>query len=347
MSGFTLTNDKYCPNVTFDSEKGYLSLEYLISTGADWISVVVTQYQKKFNSTEIFAINRTSPIYGPYYTYETASDDSIKNIINKAHNRGLKVMIKPQIDLTEDDKFWRGDIGINFTSTQWDQWFNSYTNMIMRYIEIAEEHNVEMFSVSCELIEASHQEKHWRELVSKIRGKYHGIVTNSANWGYLNATGGEETNITYWDIFDVIGVDAYYPLNISNTTLDVNEISLAWKPIIERLYNLSVFWNRKVLLTEIGYCSGDCTRGHNSSTFDQLRQAALYHGSFRAMEPYRDWFLGYFWWAWSTDPAQGGLDDNCIGINMKPAEDVVRYFYQTTHAKIPPPPFPAVCACTV
>ena len=33
-------------------------------------------------------------------------------------------MLKPQIDLTEDDKFWRGDIGINFTTVQWDQWVN-------------------------------------------------------------------------------------------------------------------------------------------------------------------------------------------------------------------------------
>ena len=44
-----------------------------------------------------------------------------------------------------------------------------------------------------------------------------------------------------------------------------------------------------LVLTEIGYCSGSCKRGESSSTFDQLRQAALYNAAFRAMTPYRDW----------------------------------------------------------
>jgi hypothetical protein len=52
--------------------------------------------------------------------------------------------------------------------------------------------------MSCELISASNQETHWRELISEVRGVYNGQLTDAANWGYLNATGGEETNKTWW-----------------------------------------------------------------------------------------------------------------------------------------------------
>ena len=57
--------------------------------------------------------------------------------------------------------------------------------MIMRYVDIAQEKNVEMISASCELIEASKQEKHWRSLVALMRTKYSGLITNSANWVFF------------------------------------------------------------------------------------------------------------------------------------------------------------------
>lgn len=35
---------RYCPNVTFGSDKAALSLQHLASTGANYVSIVVTQY---------------------------------------------------------------------------------------------------------------------------------------------------------------------------------------------------------------------------------------------------------------------------------------------------------------
>jgi hypothetical protein len=60
--------------------------------------------------------------------------------------------------------------------------------MIMHYVDLAVETNVEMISASCELIRASKEEKHWRSLVSLMRTKYSGLITNSANWvfNFLN-----------------------------------------------------------------------------------------------------------------------------------------------------------------
>lgn len=49
----------------------------------------------------------------------------------------------------------------------------------------------------------------------------------------------------------------------------------------------------------------------------------------------------------STDPAQGGPTDDCIGINYKPAMNVVRNFYESRFPILPRPPYGPVCACTV
>ena len=128
---------------------------------------------------------KKNEIVTDYYTYVTASDDSLKKIIERIHERGLRVMLKPQIDLTEDPKFWRGQIGVNFTSSEWDEWFGSYEKMILHYAHLAEQTHVEMLSVSCELVVASKQADHWRKVVKTIREKYHGLLTDSANWGWL------------------------------------------------------------------------------------------------------------------------------------------------------------------
>lgn len=50
-----------------------------------------------------------------YYTFVTQTDDAVRAAIKYAHSLGMKVMLKPHIDLLRDNKpsgrFWRGDIG--------------------------------------------------------------------------------------------------------------------------------------------------------------------------------------------------------------------------------------------
>jgi hypothetical protein len=67
---------------------------------------------------------------------------------------------------------------------------------LLHYATLAQETNVELFSLSCELIAASKRDTEWRALAAQVRTVFHGLLTDAANWGYLNATGGEETNKT-------------------------------------------------------------------------------------------------------------------------------------------------------
>jgi len=185
---------RYCPNVTFDDAKSMQSLYHLQTTGANWVAIVVTQYQHKHNSTIIFPLYE--PLVTPYYTYLTATPQALATVILQAHSMGLKVMLKPHVDITDDPEYWRGQIGLGFKPEQWELWFASYRTMLLEYANLAQQLGVEMFSVSCELIEASKQDAHWRRLIADVRKVYHGPLVSSANWGWLNATGGEETNKT-------------------------------------------------------------------------------------------------------------------------------------------------------
>ncbi len=96
------------------------------------------------------------------------------------------------------------------TQNQWNQWFLSYELYIMQYVEIAQMSDVEMLSVSTELVTPSTQETFWRGLVPKIRGIYNGILTDAANWSPPGQNSGESVLKKWWDIVDIIGCDEYY-----------------------------------------------------------------------------------------------------------------------------------------
>ena len=198
-AGMTLTNGKYCPNVTYSSNLTDISLEHIVSIGTNAISIVVTQYQEKHNTTDIFPLYPPNQVYTPKYTFVTATDNELSYVINKSHEYGLTVMLKPHIDLTNDTNgMWRGDIGIGFNDTQWDIWFENYSKFILYYAELASNLSVEIFSVSCELTEVSKQTKHWQKLIPQIRAKFESytqrglnpvLLTSSANWSPPNGTG--------------------------------------------------------------------------------------------------------------------------------------------------------------
>lgn len=150
MSGITFTGGRYCPNVTVGSPAAQRSLRHLASTGANWVAIVVTQYQWAVNSTAIFPLHSSTVVNDTtshYYEFVTLATEEVRAAIRQAHGLGLKVML---IDLLRDNKpvgrFWRGDIGgcpegmppgphppagvTPFTAEQWTAWFQSYSQFL-------------------------------------------------------------------------------------------------------------------------------------------------------------------------------------------------------------------------
>lgn len=352
MAGVTFTGGRYCPNVSVASAA---SLRRLASTGATWVSLVVTQYQHSVNATSIFPLydGRAVPDPGGYYEFVTIGEAALRDAIRTARSLGLKVMLKPHVDLLytgckegyarcspgHNGLYWRGDIGgcypqdafdAPFGEREWGAWFASYEAFLLPYAALAEEEGVDMLSVNCELYCPNRQEARWRRVVAAVRGAYSGLLT-------LSAISGFEGEVTWWDALDVIGSDAYYDHGGATTEA---QLVASWQRPLAALAALAGRFGKPFAFTEVGMCSGQCSRSHRPSLADYEWQATQYAAVFRATES-QPAFLGAFWWNWDSDPGAFDADD-CLTPQGKPAELVLRRFYRATQ---PMPPFLGTASC--
>ena len=136
-----------------------------------------------------------------------------------------------------------------------------------------------------------------------------------------------------------------WPFN-STFPVTVENAVIAWQPVVGQLHNLSTTWNRDVIFTEIGYCSGKNGCNDNQGSPDkQVQMETLYNGTFMVWNESVTWFKGIFWWNWVSDNAYGGNDTGCMTPSYKPSENVIRYYYEATKQPPPPPNYSAVCTC--
>ena len=289
---------------SYISEAAPETVEWIKSLGSNWISIVIPCYMDDLSSTVIDCDNNPN----------SPTDSEIRNIIYLSHLSGLKVMLKPHVDVWGWK--WRGDIGFD-TEAEWLAWFSSYEEFILRYARIANESGVEYFVIGTEFLKASHRENDWRNIISLIRNEYSGKITYAANHS------GEETNITWWDALDAIGIDAYYPIS-DNPNDTYEDYLLTWNIIRENLETLSYRWNKPIILTEIGYQSRDgaaITPWFTDGKSDPQEQADCYRA---VLENLKDvnWLIGIFWWNVMIDD-----NDRDFSINEKQAEDIVKYYY--------------------
>ena len=231
------------------------SLDELALTNASWISLLVTGYQDTIHTT---AIDYTGP--------GTPNDASLERIIAHAHGKGLKVMLKPHVDLADDSAHYRGEIGPDFTAADWAAWFASYRPFILHYAEMAERTACELFCVGCELGTTAVHAEEWRAIVAAVRGVYSGRLTYADNQVEYAPDA-----ITWWDAVDFIGQDAYPTLTpIVEPT--VGDLMAGWVPFRAKLQALAERWDKPLILTEIGCRS---VAGGAQNPWDWQRQGAV------------------------------------------------------------------------
>jgi hypothetical protein len=295
-----------------------LSLQALQSTGANWIALIVTGYQDSIASTSIDRTHASTP-----------TDADLVHAIDQAHSLGLKVMLKPHVDLFNEvpGGHWRGDIGRAFSNeTQWAAWFRAYQGFIDHYAALAQAHGVEQFCIGTELLGTTHRADDWRAVAARVRTIYTGPIV------YAALKDGEEVSITWWDAVDYIGVDGYYRLNTDvGIHPTVEQLEAAWAKPRQILAGLAARYNKPVLLTEIGYRSyhGCTIQPWDSwvvSDVDMEEQANAYEAAFRQLY-HQPWLHGIFWWTWLPNRFESGPCDTGFTPYLKPAENVLRRWY--------------------
>ncbi|MGW6564846.1 glycoside hydrolase family 113 [Streptomyces sp. NPDC054975] len=285
-------------------------LRHIADVGAGWVQITPTWFQAGSDADEIIRAPAGA-------AWQTPDDAGMREVIALAHERGLKVLLKPHVDLPGGES--RNHIRPRDHAT----WFASYTAFITHYADMAARTGVEQFAVGTELTGVSGERDKWLDVIRAVRDRYPGPLVYAANHD-------EYHQVAFWDAVDMIGIDAYWPLS-TQPTRDVRALQRSWRPIREDLAAFAAEHERPILFTEAGYASqrGSTTAPYSwtiSTTPDEAEQAAGYEALFASFRN-ESWWAGVFWWAWDVLP-RGSLDAALdYTLRGKTAEEVVRRWW--------------------
>jgi len=253
-------------------------LDALVELGVTHVEIIPTWYQTD---------PEAPPTIEPGVSGRTASDDSMRQAIDAAHDRGLAVVLKPHIDLTSGAP--RNEID----PSDEQAWFDTYIEMTSQYGRRAEETGVEQFIVGTELSGTSKATASWKTVIDRLRRVYSGPVGYAANFD-------EYQQVKFWDAVDFIGIDAYWPLAEASTD-DLATLMAAWSPIRAELTEMAARWNRPIIFTEAGYGSyagATVTPFFGSAGPESEAEQAAAYEALLATFSNQEWFGGVYWWMW-------------------------------------------------
>lgn len=255
----------------------------------------------------------------------TAED--IATEIANAHRRGISVVLKPHIWSNDfwNGGEWHGTID-QATPAAHASWWASYRAFSLFWAGVAERAGADRYCIGTELVRmTTRYPDEWRGLIRDIRGVYHGRLVYAAHWEH------EFDSISFWDALDEIGINAYFPLDVSDSAT-VGQLVAAWKPHVDRIGRLAARFNKPVVFLEAGYRPSTTAFrqpwAYSGGAEDLGAQSRAYEALFRACasEP---WWHGVYFWKTFTDPAAaaswGEEMDFCF--QGRPAENVVRTWF--------------------
>jgi hypothetical protein len=294
----------------FSSLASDSSLKRLASDHNNYVSIVPTWYMATSTSSTINADPNLTP-----------TDASVLHAMQKAQALGMKVMVKPHVDVL--DGSWRGGIA---PTDVWG-WWHSYQAFIYHYAQLAQQGGATLLVVGTELktMTVSGWTGVWNKIISDIRGYFSGQLTYAAN-------SDEFLNVGFWPSLDYIGVDAYFSLSSVNDPT-VAALNSAWQSTGDFywLHTASTYWNKPLLFTEIGYRSTpddaiNPALWGTPGTVDLQAQQNAYESAYETFYN-QPWFAGIYWWNWPSQlPANGNNTD--YPPVYKPAESTLNGWNQ-------------------
>jgi hypothetical protein len=304
----------------YASQNSNESLEVVKSLGTTWIAVVPTWYQDKCSSNRIYPME------------STPSDESVIRAITQAHSLGLKVMLKPHLDMIDTTEgSFRGEISCS-TNMEWDNWFKNYRDFIVHYAKIAQLTKCELFCIGTELTSiATIKEEKWKTIViPSVKAAYSGPLTYAANWH------DEYQYVKFWDKMDYVGIDAYFPLSDKDIPT-YEEIKAGWAEWVKDMEEFQRKINKPIIFPEVGYCSAN---GITKMPWEEAvgrplnmkLQEDCYRAIFEIFWP-KEWFYGVYWWKWGTNKNLGGKGNKGYTPQNKPAQGLIKEWYKRSAPK--------------
>lgn len=256
----------------WDSPKARESFDALERINVNWVTLAFEALQDTPQSTTI-----------DYQSENLVSDDQVRNAIRLAKAKGLKVCLKPVVNCRNGS--WRGFISFFDQDVPaeptWDAWFESYREYLVHYAKIAQEEEVELFCVGCEMVMTDKKEAHWRETIAEVRKHFTGPIT-------YNCDKYQEDRLSWWDAVDVISASGYYPLG-------------EWPKQLDRIEAVVAKHQKPFVFLEAG-CPSRTTSPARPNDWtmegpaDGAAQLEFYKEMLSAFD--REWMLGFMLWDW-------------------------------------------------
>jgi len=291
------------------------SIDEIAQLGADTVLLVVDARQENGSSSRIYLDMRMTP-----------TPEQLADLISHAKTRQMRVILMPIVLLDKPrGNEWRGTL----KPTSWDDWFESYRDMLTHFAWIAQGNGVDVLVIGSELVSSESHVDQWRRTIAKVREVYNGRLTYSANWDHY-------TSIAFWDQLDLVGMNSYYKLG-PDRHVTVEQIRARWREIQRDLLAFQKRVGKPLLFLEVGWCS-IANAAHEPWNYTPLTepidldlQRRLYEGFFES------------WWGnpalgglmiWEWPPGDGGPEDRGYTPENKPAEQVLRAWFAKDRWKV-------------
>ncbi|MBN2359607.1 MAG: hypothetical protein JXR83_09130 [Deltaproteobacteria bacterium] len=170
--------------------------------------------------------------------------ETLRRLVERARQLGLRTLIVPHIWV--EGGAWRGDIVRAGASA--DAFFARYRDYVGPLADDAEAACADAFSLGVELKALTadpEQERRFASLIADLRGRFHGLLTYSANWD-------EAAQVRFWSQLDLISVNGFFPLATSARPTAA-ELAAGAVAMMGQLDRLAVRFDRPLLLIEAGY----------------------------------------------------------------------------------------------
>jgi len=190
LDDFTVARPQAEFTISFEHSQ-WDNLDDVVNVCADAVTIRAAWFMERFDSVDI----KPDPSRSP-------TRDEVVEAIQEARTRMLTVFLNPVVEVK--DGSFRGDI----QPADLNQWFNSYTQFLTQFAQIAQENDVALFCMGSELksLSGEHHRAKWDRVIDAVRAVYAGDLTYHANWD-------EAPFVSFWDRLDFIAIDAFFPLS--------------------------------------------------------------------------------------------------------------------------------------
>jgi hypothetical protein len=288
-------------------------VDRIAGMGANALIVMTPMFQDRVNSSEVRFLPERCP-----------TDEQLIAILERASSCGLRTALLP-IVLIENpqDKEWRGVI----QPESWNDWWDSYDELIDRFVGIANAASVDMLGIGSELNSTEPQVARWERIASRVREQYPGRLMYSANWDRYD-------KVQTWSLVDVMCVSSYFEIGRDDPEASAEELAANWAREREALMQFAARQGRPLILSEVGYPSLPSAAKHPWNYVAEAGTRADHEAQNRCFEAFFlawiDTFadrsnnaIGFFCYRW--DPYHHGDDrDTGYGLSGKPSFETVK-----------------------